>query len=438
MTTLLDTVRTASARGPEWLLARRHDAIRSLVEQGLPTHKTENWRHTDIRSVASVPFETRALSKSDELETLAWAKSQVLNDDTWQIFVLNGGIHIPNSTVAGVEIKTLHALVEHEPKKIEAHLGCYATSEHFSALNLALFTDGIFIHVLPTAKVITPIQVIFVSQSNDSPIASYPRVLFVANQGSESSFVETFVSRSNTGKLLTNAVTEIVLEHGAHVDHTRCHENMAGNRAFHIGNIAVAQESESLYRSRVVTLGGSLTRCDIRVTRRGKEARCNLGGVYFASSNDHVEQQTLVDHTVGECTSEQNYRGVIDGTGEAVFNGTVVVHREAQKTNAHQENRNLLLSPGGVVHTKPHLEIDADDVRCSHAATVGSLDEEALFYLRTRGLSYETARSLLMRAFVESVTSTITPSGVSHRINQRVNEYLPGAEATETRESREL
>lgn len=430
MTTLLDTVRTASARGPEWLLARRHDAIRNLVERGLPTHKTENWRHTDVRSVASVPFETRALSKTDELETLAWAKSQVLDDGTFQIFVLNGGIHIPSSTTGGLEIKTLRTLVEHEPKKIESHLGCYAASEYFTALNLALFTDGVFIRVLPNATINTPIQLVFVSQANDTPIASYPRVLFVGSSGSASCFIETFLSRSNGGKLLTNAVTEIVLEPDAHVDHTRSHETAAKDRAFHIGNISVVQQSQSSFRSRVITLGGALTRCDIRVTLAGKEANCDLGGVYFASTHDHVEQQTLVEHTVGECISKQNYRGVVDGTGEAVFNGTVIVQREAQKTNAHQENRNLLLSPGGVVHTKPHLEIDADDVRCSHAATVGSLDEEALFYLLTRGLSYETARSLLMRAFVESVASTITPS-VGRRIHQRMSEYLPGAETGE-------
>jgi Fe-S cluster assembly protein SufD len=230
----------------------------------------------------------------------------------------------------------------------------------------------------------------------------YPRVLVTVGPGAELSIVETYAASG--GNHLTNSVVELDLAPNAKVAHVRVHEN----QGLQVGRVDVRQAADSRYRSTVITLGGALLRFDARCLLRGRGAECVLDGVYLVDGSDHVDHHTLVEHEAPHCRSEQTYRGIASGKGVAVFDGMVVVHRNAQKTEAHQENRNLLLSDTATVHTKPHLEIDTDDVVCSHGATVGSLDPDQLFYLRARGVPSELAHAMLTFAFLESIVDRVS------------------------------
>jgi Fe-S cluster assembly protein SufD len=241
-------------------------------------------------------------------------------------------------------------------------------------------------------------------------------------EGAELTLIETY-SGTESGQL-SNAVVEVDLGRNAKMSHVRVHEN-AG---LQVGRVDVRQAADSRYRSTVITLGGALLRFDVRCLLQGKGAQCQLDGAYLLEGDDHVDHHTLVEHQAPHCQSTQTYRGIVSGKGTAVFDGVVVVHRDAQKTEAHQENRNLLLSDTATVHTKPHLEIDADDVICSHGATVGALDESQLFYLRARGVPKDLARAMLTYAFLESVVDRISHAATRARMREALLARIPYGE----------
>jgi Fe-S cluster assembly protein SufD len=291
--------------------------------------------------------------------------------------------------------------------------------EHFAALNTALFTDGLWIDVPAGTVVDQPIEI---EHPTGLQGVGYPRILVTVGEGAELALIENYAGRA-TGQL-TNSVVEIDLGRNAKVNHVRVHED-AG---LHVGRVDVRQAADSRYGSTVVTLGGALLRFDVRCLLAGRGAECQLDGAYFADRNDHVDHHTLVEHQAAHCRSEQTYRGIASGTATAVFDGIVVVHRGAQKTEAHQENRNLLLSETATVHTKPHLEIDADDVICSHGATVGALDEDQLFYLRTRGVPEALANAMLTYAFVESIIDRVAHEPTRARMQEALLARIPHAD----------
>jgi Fe-S cluster assembly protein SufD len=391
---LLKSLPASFDTGPEWLRALRERAADALREQGLPTKRTEAWRFTPVRSVVDGEF-----SRED------------------------GGVPSLVSTLPdGVTARSLRQVLQAEPELLEGRLDIGGAPTHFAALNTALFTDGLWIDVPAGVALEQPIELAHAIPRSSEAGVVYPRILVTVGEHAELTLVETYAGRQ--AAQLTNSVVEVTLGCNAKMSHVRVHEN-AG---LQVGRVDVRQDADSVYRSTVITLGGALLRFDVRCLLRGKGAECQLDGAYLVDGEDHVDHHTLVEHQAPRCRSEQTYRGIAAGKGTAVFDGIVVVHRDAQKTEAHQENRNLLLSETATVHTKPHLEIDADDVICSHGATVGSLDEDQSFYLRARGIPEDLARAMLTYAFLESIVERVSHEPTRERMRQALLARIPHCE----------
>jgi Fe-S cluster assembly protein SufD len=386
--TLIDSVPASFDAGPAWLRDLRARAADALRAGGLPTKKTEAWRFTPVRQVVGAAF-----SRAD-----------------------GDAPAVVSAVPEGVSVRSLRAVLDADPAALEGRLDLFQGREHFAALNSALFSDGLWIDVPAGVTVDAPIEI---AHALGEPGVRYPRVLVTAAENAELTLIETYAGQVEHE--LTNSVVEVEVGANAKVAHVRIHEDTG----LHVGRVDVRQAADSRYRSTVVTLGGALLRFDVRAVLEGKGAECQLDGAYLVDGNDHVDHHTLVEHRAAHCHSGQTYRGIASGNGTAVFDGIVVVHRDAQKTEAHQENRNLLLSDTATVHTKPHLEIDADDVVCSHGATVGSLDEDQLFYLRARGIPEDLAHSMLTYAFLESIVDRVSHEPTRERMREALLSRIP-------------
>lgn len=386
--TLLESLPSSFDTGPEWLRGLRLRAADALRTQGLPTKKTEAWRFTPVRSVVEAE--------------LSPARADTLS--------------MASTLPVGVSARRLREVLASEPGLLDGRLDLAGAPEHFAALNTALFTDGIWLDVPNGTAVDTPIEI---THAIGGEGVSYPRVLVTVGENAELTLIETYQGQASGG--LTNSVVEVDLGRNARLSHVRVHEN-AG---LQVGRVDVRQAADSRYRSTVITLGGELLRFDVRALLDGKGAECQLDGAYLVEGEDHVDHHTRVEHRAPHCRSNQTYRGIASGKGTAVFDGIVVVHRDAQKTEAHQENRNLLLSETATIHTKPHLEIDADDVVCSHGATVGALDEDQAFYLRARGIPADLAHAMLTYAFLESIIDRVSHEPTRARMREALIARIP-------------
>lgn len=387
--TLLESLPGTFDTGPHWLRTVRSRAAQTLRAGGLPTKRTEAWRFTPVGGVVGAAF-----AKAETAPLLP-------------------SVDAPK----GVTVRRLNEVLDADPAELEGRLG-RAAGEHFAALNTALFEDGLWIHVDADTHVDAPIRLSHPLPEVGSTV-QYPRVLVTAAPGSAATLIERYAGGHT--EALTNSLVEVEVGRNASLRHVRVHEN-AG---LQVGRVDVQQDADSRYRSVVVTLGGALLRMDVHALLDGPGAECRLDGAYLADGHDHVDHHTLVEHRAPHCRSDQVYRGIASGRGTAVFDGIVVVHRDAQKTEAHQENRNLLLSETATVHTKPHLEIDADDVVCSHGATVGALDQDQLFYLRSRGIPDELARAILTFAFIEQVVDQVQDDETRSRLRDAVLARIP-------------
>lgn len=389
--TLLGSLPTSFDSGPAWLRALRGRAAEALRERGLPTKKTEEWRFTPVRSLVETEFRRAP----DRVPSLV------------------------SSVPEGVAARSLRQVLESAPELLEGRLDRGGAPTHFAALNTALFGDGLWIDVPAGIVADSPIELVHSIATSSQRDVSYPRVLVTVGDNAALTLIETYSSEDTAQ--LTNSVVELDLGRNAKVHHVRVHQN-AG---LQVGRVDVRQAADSGYRSTVVTLGGALLRFDVCCKLQGKGAECQLDGAYLVEGEDHVDHHTLVEHEASHCRSDQMYRGIASGKGTAVFDGIVVVHRDAQKTEAHQQNHNLLLSDTASVHTKPHLEIDADDVICSHGATVGSLDHDQLFYLRARGIPEDLARAMLIYAFLESIVDRVGHEPTRTRLREAVIARIP-------------
>ena len=392
--TLLASLPSSFDTGPDWLRVLRGRAADALREQGLPTKRTEAWRFTPVRSLVETEFSV---------------------DD-------RGVPSLVSALPDGVSVRHLAEVLEGQPELLQARLDLGGVPSHFAALNTALFRDGLWIDVPPDTLASEPLEISHRIPRSREPGVVYPRVLVTLGEGAELTLIETY-SGTESGQL-SNAVVEVDLGRNAKMSHVRVHEN-AG---LQVGRVDVRQAADSRYRSTVITLGGALLRFDVRCLLQGKGAQCQLDGAYLLEGDDHVDHHTLVEHQASHCQSTQTYRGIVSGKGTAVFDGVVIVHRDAQKTEAHQENRNLLLSDTATVHTKPHLEIDADDVICSHGATVGALDDSQLFYLRARGVPEDLARAMLTYAFLESIVDRVSHDATRARMREALLARIPYGE----------
>ncbi|MGH7605325.1 MAG: Fe-S cluster assembly protein SufD [Gemmatimonadaceae bacterium] len=406
------------ARGPDWLNALRSEGIGSFESLGFPSTKNEDWHFTSVAPISERSFHLVSEGDADVSSrgntigkvTRAQVDRFSFGERDWHTFVfVNGRLSEDLSSYAGlgkdVRVSSLAAAIRSGTGRPERHLGRIASFEHhaFTALNTAFIADGAFIELQANAVVEQPIHLVFVSVG-DAQGVSHPRNLVVAAANSRASVVESHVSVGESC-YFTNAVTEISLGEGARLDYYQIQRE--SENAFHVGTAQVRQQRDSQFHSFSFAVGGSLARTNVYTSLDGDGATCTLNGLYLADGNQHIDNQTSIEHIAPNCPSHEVYKGVLDGRSHGVFNGKVYVHPEAQKTDGKQSNNNLLLSPNARVDTKPQLEIFADDVKCTHGATVGRLDDAAMFYLNSRGIGPETARMLLTYAFAADVLETI-------------------------------
>jgi Fe-S cluster assembly protein SufD len=433
-TNLVDLVRKTPASGPAWARQLRSDALARFEEAGFPTPKDEEWRQTRVDPITSTRFargEYRPGSISRaELDALALG-----NLDCPRIVLVNGRFAEDLSDLdalpEGVAVTGLAAAFDSRPDRIEPHLGSVQapSGTPFAALNTAALDDGVVVTVEAGNALRSPIQIVHLSESNGTPVAVHPRTLVVVGERAEAELIETYASR-NGGEYLTNAVTEVSLGAGANLYHDRV--QWESRSAFHVGAIHTCLARNANYVGHNISFGAALARHDIGGKLDGEGAEATLNGMYLVRGEQHVDNHTTLEHASARCPSHELYKGILADRAKAVFNGRIIVREGAQKTDAKQSNRNLLLSDDALVHTRPQLEIYADDVRCTHGATVGQLEDDALFYLRARGIGAAEARSILIYAFASDVLDRIRHAPLRDRLESEmmtvVGEVLaPGA-----------
>ena len=415
--------------GPKELPSTRKSAIERFAELGFPTTRHEEWKYTNVAKIRDTDFETASSYSShglDEATVTGWAFD--IGDCHKLVFV--NGLFSPEMSdlgklPEGVRVDSLGACLGSEPA-IDAHLTKYASTEDnaFVALNTAYLRDGVFVHVPKGKRIEKPIHAIFVGAAPEGPIASHPRNLIVCDENAEASIVETHVGRDGE-HAFTNAVTEIVLAKNARLQHYKV--NRSGDAASHVATLQVHQDRDSVFYSQNIHFGGALTRNDINTFLDGEGVDSTFDGLFLVSGDQHVDNHTRVDHAKPHGVSHELYKGILDGKATSCFNGKIFVHEDAQKTDAFQQNMNMLMSADSQANTKPQLEIFADDVKCSHGATVGQLDRDALFYLRARGIPESTAKALLTYAFANDVVQRIKVEPLRQALDDYLFHELPAS-----------
>jgi Fe-S cluster assembly protein SufD len=406
-----DFVGKMPAGEPSWLARAREEAFARFEESGFPTTDEEDWKYTNVAPIARREFRPAAGGESasvalDEVGPFIYAEARQS-----RLAFVNGFFRpdlssleaIPQGVVAANladSLKGEHADVVRE------HLGRLRVQggDAFAALNTAFAGDGAFLYVPAGARVEAPVQLLFLSAMNEQESASFPRVVVVAGRDSRLELIESYAA-TEEADYFTDAVVEIFVGEGARVTHCKVQGESA--TAFHVASTRAALARDGFYDLTSVTLGARLSRHNIEVRLESEGAECRVDGLYAVGTGQHADTHSLIDHLKPHCTSRQNYKGILDGKSRAVFNGRVFVHAGAHGTDAEQSNKNLLLSPDARVDTKPQLEIFNDDVKCSHGATVGQLEEEELFYLLSRGLHADLARNLLTYGFAEEIVEKI-------------------------------
>ncbi len=408
--------------GPAWAPPLRRAAMGRFADLGLPSTRDEDWRFTSLAPIAEGGF---ALPPAAEVSRAAI--EAFLVDAAWPTLVFVNGryseaLSRPGALPSGVRLQHLSRALHETPDIVRSHLERGATeAAALTALNTAFLSDGLLLTVERGVEMDTPIQVLYLAAGSER-IAISPRNLIVLGEGARAAVLECYAALADA-PYFTNAVTDVTLGAGARLDHWKVQRE--SERAYHVGTTDVRQARDSELESFAFSLGGALSRTNTYTLLDGEGAHCTLNGLYVGHGRQHLDHQTRVEHAAPGCTSHEVYKGILDDQAHAVFNGKVYVRPEAQKTDGKQTNKNLLLSDGAKVDTKPQLEIFADDVRCTHGATVGRLDEVALFYLRSRGLPAPRARRILTYAFAADVIEEIRNSAVAVHLERLVNERLP-------------
>ena len=423
--------RTAPASDAMVDLRRR--AFERFTALGMPTTRLEAWRFTNVAPIAGTTF---ALAAPAEREAArADAAPHALPGVGAGLTFINGRYVAPASDVSGlpqgVEVLSLADVLASDASEtrtaVEGHLasGAGIENEAFTALNTALLHDGAVVRVPANTVVEQPIQLLFVTSPppGGEPVMTHPRVLLVVGENAQVRVVESY--GGGDAPYLTNTVTEVVAGPSAVVDHYKLvRESLA---AYHIGSMHVRLGRAANFSSHAVTLGGAIVRNDAVAVLDGEGVECTLNGLYLADGRRLVDNHTTIHHAQPHCSSHELYKGILDGEARAVFNGKIIVAIDAQKTDARQTNKALLLSEDAQINTKPELEIFADDVKCTHGATVGQLDEDALFYLRARGLGLEQARSVLIHAFAGDLLNRIAIEPIRDQLDDLLLAQLPGS-----------
>ncbi|MGO8699832.1 MAG: Fe-S cluster assembly protein SufD [Limisphaerales bacterium] len=413
---------------PPWLKPIRAQARQSLETLGFPTTRHEEWRFTNISPLLQLPLHPAA-ANGRQLAAGDLAPFRLEADGPCLVFVdgwYREDLSRAPKQKGGLQLASLRAGLAGNASELEAHLGRHAgyTESFFTALNTAFFQDGAFVSVPAGLTVEQPVQLLYVSAASPPGAAVQARTLVLAGKASSLKIVESYVSVSASPHF-TNAVTELVLEADARVEHCRLQNE--NDRAFHVSTVQAVQARGSHWISHSIAAGARLARNQVQTLLSGEGAEAILNGLYLGRHEQLIDHHTVVDHAQPHCESHEFYHGILADRSHGVFNGKIFVRQDAQKTNAKQTNRNLLLSADASVDTKPQLEIFADDVKCTHGATVGQLNDEALFYLRSRGIGAEQARRMLIRAFANDVVERVTIAPAREQLDRLLQDRFAGA-----------
>jgi Fe-S cluster assembly protein SufD len=408
--------------GASWLIDLRRTAIERFGELGFPTTQHEDWKYTNVAAIAAVDFvapKPNGFHRATQ-ELLAFSFA----DDAQNRLVFIDGVYsAEHSSTAnlspGTRVQNLAELLSHDDDLVAPWLARYAEFQDrsFVALNTAFMDDGAVIFVPAGCRMAEPIHIIFLCTGAAQPMALHPRNLIVCGERSEVRIVESYAG-FGSGVYFVNPVTEIAGAADCVIDHYRLQRE--ADAAFHVGAISARLERATTLTSQQITLGGALVRNDIYAILNGEGSDCTLNGLYLTDGDQHVDNHTEIVHAQPRASSRELYKGILRGRARGVFNGKIVVRKAAQKTDARQTNKNLLLSKDAAVNSKPQLEIHADDVKCSHGSTIGQLDRDALFYLRARGIGENDARNLLSYGFAAEVLSRVNIES----LRRRLEEYL--------------
>lgn len=415
-------------RDPEWLKELRKEAMKAFTQRGFPTTKEESWRFTNVAPVARTNFTRAPLGEVDHSKL---AEVEFSHFGLPKLVFVNGRFAPELSSafdpLEGVRVLSLSEALARQEPLLEQHYGRCADfhGQPFAALNLAFSDEGAFIHVAKGATVETPVHLLHMHTEAVDPYRVHPRTLIVAEESSQLTFLESFLGLGQN-TYLCNPVTEVVAGDNSTIDHYRLQKESP--QAFHFGINEVHQQRAASYVSCAIDLGGTLNRNDLTCVLFGEGGWAGLNGLYLLNRKQHVDNFTTLRHAAAHCNSREMFKGILDNKARAIFRGRIIVDKGAQKTDSKQTNKNLLLSDDASVNTKPQLEIYADDVKCTHGATVGQLDETALFYLRSRAIPETAARSLLVYAFASEILDHLKVISLKESLVDYLTQWLPKGE----------
>ncbi|WP_242133835.1 Fe-S cluster assembly protein SufD [Aestuariivivens marinum] len=402
----------------------RNDAIKTFEEKGFPSKKDEAWKYTSLNKVLKEDYSV--FPKQENALEYSEVKKYFIHDiDTYKIVFIDGkySSHLSQTTHEGMDVCLMSAAFS-KPKYrlvIENYFNKAANNDSLASLNTAFSSEGAYIYIPKNKLVEKPIQIIHFSTGNESALMLQPRNLVVVGENSHVQIIERHQSLTSN-PVLTNSVTEIFASKRAIVDYYKIQNDNLN--ASLIDNTYIKQKQESIVSIHTFSFGGNLTRNNLNFYQEGERIDSTLKGVTIIGDKQHVDHNTLVHHIEPNCESHQDYKGIFADNSTGVFNGKVIVEKEAQKTNAFQANNNILVNDNATINTKPQLEIFADDVKCSHGCTIGQLDESALFYLRSRGIPEKEAKALLMFAFSNNVLSSVKIPELKQRITKIIANKL--------------
>ncbi|MSR65098.1 MAG: Fe-S cluster assembly protein SufD [Verrucomicrobiae bacterium] len=414
---------------PAWLRPVRKAAMSHFIELGFPTTDHEEWRFTPVTAIEKLPFKPVQQYSANGLTRESIEKFCYGGLKSSRLVFVDGHfspeLSAVNTQPAGVRIANLAGGWSTDRIAMEKHLARHARSDEnsFTALNTSFFQDGAFIHIPKGVTVPEPILILHIATSGETGSWSHQRNLIVAERESKATVIESYVSLSNAAAV-TNTVTEIVVEENASLEH--CKVQRESLSAFHVATIQAQQQRVSRLLSHSIAIGSKFARNDIHSIFEGEGAFSIMNGLYIGKGDQLIDHHTVIDHAKAHCESHEYYNGVLDEKARGVFNGKIFVRKDAQKTDAKQTSRALLLSDDAMVDAKPQLEIFADDVKCTHGSTVGQLDDDAIFYLRARGIGLQQARQMLVVAFAGEILDRITIEPVREELHQLLVSRLAG------------
>jgi Fe-S cluster assembly protein SufD len=406
-----------------WVHTIRKNALSKFNELGFPTTRHEEWKYTNIAPIAKEQFKPVSKNNQGRISSELVKRFTYGKFDCYLLVFVDGILSPELSRVddlpRNAKVESLAQALVSGFDTVRHHFSRYASYEQdaFTALSTAFVYDGAFIHIPDNTVLDKPIHLLFLSSDRSEPYVAYPRNLIVAGKNSVATVLETFAGTENV-RYLTNTVTEIYVDEYAVLDHYKIQEE--SEKAYHISSMYVYHNRKSTFSSNSVSLGGLITRNNPTAILDAEGVESTLNGLYLGSGKQLIDNHTTIDHAKPYCNSHELYKGILDGHAHGVFNGKIFVRLDAQKTDAKQTNQALLLSDNASIDTKPQLEIFADDVKCTHGATIGQLDENALFYLRSRGIEKELARDILTYAFAGDVIDRIKIKNVRDYLHHRV------------------